>query len=649
MAANIDILIRALDQASGPIGKVEDSLGDLDKTGDNSQRKLGKLGSAMGSGLKIAAGIGVGAIAGVAAGIAKIGVEAFNVSRDTEQAAGDIAASLGLPIEAAEEFAKVARQVYGNNFAESVTDAGEAVAFLTQQMRLSADDPSLQKLTEQAFALEDSFDVGVTESVDAAKTLMDNFGVTGQEAFDLITAGFQKGLNRSGDFIDTIGEYSTQFAGAGADAAQFFGFLKTGLQGGVLGTDKAADAFKEFSIRVIDGSKNTRWALEQVTGASLDFEASVSSGEKTVHEAFGEILMEIGKIEDPLQQQAVGVALLGTQFEDLGIDAVLGLELIGDEFDDLAGQTDTLNAQYTSFGQVWGALWRKTIVAITPLTDKLLDLANRAMPHVERAFDFIQRLLNGELIPSINRTRDQFGVLGKWFFDNMPLIRETVHTVLEAIRGFWERNGAVIMQVVQNTFNTVKIVIETVLLTILDLFKVIMQVITGDWEGAWQTILGIVDRIWNTIVSVILNQLDSLITIFRNIDWAGLGRSIIEGIANGISSAAGAIADAARRAARNALDAAKRALGIGSPSMAAAMEVGIPFAEGVGLGIERGLQQLGMNLSGGLASMTAGAAGAGGPISVNVNQNFAGAADAGMVGGAASQGVLSGLRKAGRR
>ena len=45
------------------------------------------------------------------------------------------------------------------------------------------------------------------------------------------------------------------------------------------------------------------------------------------------------------------------------------------------------------------------------------------------------------------------------------------------------------------------------------------------------------------------------------------------------------IADAARNAARAALDAAKGFLGIRSPSRMAALQIGEPFAEGIGAGI----------------------------------------------------------------
>jgi len=71
-----------------------------------------------------------------------------------------------------------------------------------------------------------------------------------------------------------------------------------------------------------------------------------------------------------------------------------------------------------------------------------------------------------------------------------------------------------------------------------------------------------------------------------------VGRNIIQGIANGITSAVGVIKDAAKKAAQSALDAAKGFLGISSPSRVAADMIGEPFVAGIGAGIDRAMGQL---------------------------------------------------------
>jgi hypothetical protein len=64
------------------------------------------------------------------------------------------------------------------------------------------------------------------------------------------------------------------------------------------------------------------------------------------------------------------------------------------------------------------------------------------------------------------------------------------------------------------------------------------------------------------------------------------GRAIMSGLANGISAGYNAVVGAIRRVAAAAVAAAKSALKIGSPSKVFADEVGVPVAQGVGMGAE---------------------------------------------------------------
>lgn len=76
---------------------------------------------------------------------------------------------------------------------------------------------------------------------------------------------------------------------------------------------------------------------------------------------------------------------------------------------------------------------------------------------------------------------------------------------------------------------------------------------------------------------------------FLNKDWAGIGWNIIQGIASGVSSAAGNLVDAAAAAVDDALNWVKSKLGIASPSKVFRDEVGRYMAEGIGVGFEENM------------------------------------------------------------
>ncbi len=173
---------------------------------------------------------------------------------------------------------------------------------------------------------------------------MRQFGLSSKEAFDFIAAGQQRGLDQTGDFLESVTEYSTQFSNAGADAAEFFSVLETGLANGNLGTDKAADAFKEFNVRILDGSKTTADGLAQIGLDVDDFTQRITSGQIDVQDAFQEVINRLRDTDDAAIQMQAGVALIGTQFEDLGATAALSIDTAATSMEDLAGATESLNA-----------------------------------------------------------------------------------------------------------------------------------------------------------------------------------------------------------------------------------------------------------------------------------------------------------------
>lgn len=92
------------------------------------------------------------------------------------------------------------------------------------------------------------------------------------------------------------------------------------------------------------------------------------------------------------------------------------------------------------------------------------------------------------------------------------------------------------------------------------------------------------------IAAMIPGLLADAVTAFFSVDWLSVGSQIIEGVCQGIWDAGAALFDALADLARNALSAAKKALGIGSPSKLFADEVGHWLPAGMAVGIEDNLQ-----------------------------------------------------------
>jgi phage-related minor tail protein len=116
-----------------------------------------------------------------------------------------------------------------------------------------------------------------------------------------------------------------QFGEGGASADEFFAILEQGNAGGVLGTDKIADAYKEFGIRIKDDSATTKTALADIGISYETLRAGFADGSITTTTAMQMVIDKINAIEDPVERAKAGVALFGTQWEDSGETAILSM------------------------------------------------------------------------------------------------------------------------------------------------------------------------------------------------------------------------------------------------------------------------------------------------------------------------------------
>lgn len=335
------------------------------------------------------AGAGVAAVGAMGAAVAKLGVDVFNTSQQLSQGVRDIQSELGVTEADAERLGEVVERVFANNFYGSVTEVTDALIEARKQLGALTDE-ELQDAIENAARLQDAFEIDPTESLSAVRTLMTEFNLSQQEAYDFLARGFQSGLNSSDDFIDSINEYGPLFAEGRGNAAQFFSLMETGMKGGVLGTDKINDAFKEFQIRFLEGNDDLRSGFSDL-GLSYDhFQRQVNAGKMDIVDVFQAVINRAGQVDMSIISNQAALAKFGTQFEDLGASAVLGVDMSKTSMNDLMGAVNELDTRYNSLDQVISGIWRQAIIALTPVTDEMLRMANEAAPAIQASFERAQ-------------------------------------------------------------------------------------------------------------------------------------------------------------------------------------------------------------------------------------------------------------------
>lgn len=243
---------------------------------------------------------------------------------DIGSASSKLQATTGASTATMTKYNAVMKQIKGNNFGESYSDVAEAMGVVLQTMG-ELNDADLQSVTENAMTLSDTFGYDYQEQLRAVNMLMQQFGITSEEAFNLIVQGTQQGLNKNGDLLDSINEYSVHYAQMGVSAEGFFNSLMNGTEAGTFSVDKLGDAYKEFGIRVKDTATSTDEAYELIGLNAGKMRKMFAEGGESAAKATDQVLDALMSMEDKVEQNQAGVDLFGTMWEDLGIAGVQAL------------------------------------------------------------------------------------------------------------------------------------------------------------------------------------------------------------------------------------------------------------------------------------------------------------------------------------
>lgn len=343
----------------------------------------------------------------VTAPLVAVGTAAIKFSSDSQDAFQQFAAATGTASNEMGKYKDMINDVYKDNFGESINDVAEAMATVNQNMSY-LDDSALQRCTEYAYTLSDTFGVDVAESTRAADSLIKNYGVSAREAFNLMTQGMQSGLNFSDELFDNIDEYSVQFKKLGLDAEDMFSVFANGAQNGAFNLDKIGDAVKEFSIRAIDGSDTTKQGFEALGMNADEMAQKFGAGGKTAKEAFNEVIEGLASMDDPVAQSAAGVNLFGTMWEDLGPQVITSMSTASDAIDKNKESVEELvNVKYDTLSGALGGLWR------TIQVDVLQPIGNQLIPYVTKGISAIQKFTDkwNKLGPATQKTVVKFAAV----------------------------------------------------------------------------------------------------------------------------------------------------------------------------------------------------------------------------------------------
>lgn len=257
----------------------------------------------------------------------------------------------------------------------------------------------LTDFVSKSKAISTTYKKDVNEITVAANTASKALGIGFNEALDAIEAGFRKGADSNGEFLDNLKEYPAQFAAAGLSIKDYLAISIEAANQGIY-SDKGLDVVKEFGLRIREQTKTSKDALvgafgEEFTGELFD---NLNNGSITTAEALSLVSGKMGDTEiagDKLQTVIADV--FGEAGEDAGLAYILSLEKILKNTDDVTKSTNQyqtqqeilyqtnldleasqseLNESFTKFGGEFTIISSKAKIFFNNLLGGLLDFAN---------------------------------------------------------------------------------------------------------------------------------------------------------------------------------------------------------------------------------------------------------------------------------
>lgn len=518
--------------------------------------KLGKIGPA-------AAMVGGAIVTGVAAGTKAL----YGIGSTWDEVSDGIRTETGLSGAALEEAFQSAKNV-ASEIPASIEDIGATTSGVIQRMGLSG--KTLETVSSQY--LEAGRILGETVDIDKTSQAFAAFKIEGdgvvQGMDDLFRASQSSGvgMNDLAGIVTKAGPGLTNLGFSFAESATLAGNLdKAGL-------DAAAtmNAMQKGMVTLARAGEEPQEAFQRVVG---EIEGFVKAGDTAsaidvASKVFG--TKGAAQFVAAVQSGTIGVETL------MGTAAATGDTILG------------LGQETADAAEKWQILKNKAMVALEPIAGAIFDGAGKAL-------DWLLNLV--ETFDWSQFTSGAAGVTG--VLDGIWPLIQTIGDLFMAL-----------LPMIKATFEGIMGILGPALDLIANIIRTVTAVITGDWSGAWEGIKGIVSsavdlikgivnhwigqlkviveelklgdlftRAWEAGKRAVSSGIQSVVGLFRGLpgqitgalsnigsSLANIGRNMIAGLIGGVKSMASRLVSSVRGVINDAIGAAKRLLGIHSPS-----------------------------------------------------------------------------------
>lgn len=402
-------LAASLDQLKGRIREAESTLAGAESDMKGFGGALLDLGSKMGVPSEMMGLITTGSI-GLASGL------------------GAVAAAAGMA---------------ANAFAEYNAELAKQDQVTTVTTGLTGDEAS--KMTDAAASISKVYGADFREVINAANTLMTQFGESGEEAMQIIRDGMQGMIEGDGGkLLSMIQQYAPSFRDAGVSASQLVAVIQNS-EGGIftdqnmnaivmgiknirLMTNATSEALaqlgingQEMSRKLNDGSMTIFEALKQVANAIENTNSGSQAAGEVMQQVFGRQGAMAGtKLGEAIATLNTNLEETKTQTGDVG-DSLAKLELAQENLNSVMRETFGMNG----WEEMSNTLKTSVVEAIADVLKAwkaVSEFSNNLYEWYKWAFGDFAQIITTIVLPNITAITgalETVGVTGKAIFDTI--------------------------------------------------------------------------------------------------------------------------------------------------------------------------------------------------------------------------------------
>ena len=381
---------------------VMDAIGEIDTS--VVAGKFGSLGEVGAGALgKIA---GAAPIAGAA--VAAIGAVALDTAADFETAEARITAAVGGVGEESDKLMEAGRDLYEDGWGESMTDLSTSL-INAREILGDISEEDMSGAVEGALALEEVYGSDFSETLRGVRVLMEKFGLSSEDAMDLMVAGTQRGLDYTDELGDNLSEYAGRWADAGIEASEYFSLLEAGADNGAYSLDKVGDFLNEFLTSLSDGRMDE--AIGNFSESTQKTFEDFKNGGADAQDVLDAVVGELSQMPDEYQKAQIASELWSSLGEDNAMSMIESLGGVEDAFDDVAGASEEMTEQVQDdLGSKWDTAIRKWQSLLEPAAKVAVDAFGGVADAVGAAADGVSDL--SENTTTLNDIAEFFGGFG---------------------------------------------------------------------------------------------------------------------------------------------------------------------------------------------------------------------------------------------